>query len=326
MMCKQGVSKMKLALYQMNIVWENKEENLSKIENALKSVSGRKIDLLLLPEMSLTGFSMNTGVTGESDYETVRKIKKFTTKYKVAIGVGWTKRIRKCSKTSTMDKQEKDEHIAKDLCENHYSILGPDEFEIAGFEHGNFASGFGESGFDEGINKEGFQELDIPMMFDYAKIHPFSYSGEDRFFIGGEYQDYLYYKGFNLSAAICYDLRFPEIFQSMSKKAELIIVPANWPKVRIDHWDKLLVARAIENQCYIAGVNCVGEIGGVSYCGGTKLVNPNGDIVIPDEIESDDNKEKLLIYDIENDVENVREAFPVKKDRRENIYKSLMDE
>ena len=95
MMCKQGVSKMKLALYQMNIVWENKEENLSKIENALKSVSGRKIDLLLLPEMSLTGFSMNTGVTGESDYETVRKIKKFTTKYKVAIGVGWTKRIRK---------------------------------------------------------------------------------------------------------------------------------------------------------------------------------------------------------------------------------------
>ena len=56
------------------------------------------------------------------------------------------------------------------------------------------------------------------------------------------------------------------------------------------------------------------------------LVDPNGDTVIPDEIEGSDNGEMILIYEIDNDVENVREAFPVKKDRRENIYRSLMSE
>ena len=301
---------MKLALYQMNIVWENKEENLNKLENVLKTVSGRKIDLLLLPEMSLTGFSMNTDVTGESDYETVRKIKKLATEYKVAIGVGWTKRIN--DKSNDL------------LCENHYSIVGPDEVEEFGVTEDEKSNSC--LSYDSGINEDDFDELDIPMMFDYANIHPFSYSGEDRFFTGGEYQDYLYYKGFNISAAICYDLRFPEIFQTMSKNSELIIVPANWPEVRIGHWDKLLVARAIENQCYIAGINCIGEIGGVTYCGGTMLVDPNGDTVIPDEIEGSDSGELVLIYEIDNDVENIREAFPVKKDRREKIYKSLMSD
>ncbi|MBQ8912757.1 MAG: hypothetical protein IJ054_01775 [Lachnospiraceae bacterium] len=328
---------MKLALYQMNIVWENKEGNINKLEKVLETVSERKIDLLLLPEMSLTGFSMNTDVTGESDYETVRKIKKLATEYKVAIGVGWTKKLNNESNDllkseiknnkscdTLRSKQENDKFIKKCMCENHYSILGPDEVEEFGITEEEKCKF--DSKFDKEIKGDKIDELDIPMMFDYAKIHPFSYSGEDRFFVGGEYPDYLYYKGFNISAAICYDLRFPEIFQVMSKKAEMIIVPANWPEVRIGHWDKLLMARAIENQCYIAGINCVGEIGGVSYCGGTMLVNPNGDTVIPDEIEGSDNGEMVLIYEIDNDVDNVREAFPVKKDRREKIYESLLSE
>ena len=315
---------MKLALYQMNIVWEDKEENLNKLEKVLKTISERKVDLLLLPEMSLTGFSMNTDATGESDYETVRKIKKLATEYKVAIGVGWTKQISNKSCDTSKNSEKNEKLIKKDMCENHYSIVGPDEVEEFGITEDEKSNSC--LSYDSGIKEDDFDELDIPMMFDYAKIHPFSYSGEDKFFTGGEYQDYLYYKGFNISAAICYDLRFPEIFQTMSKKAELIIVPANWPEVRIGHWDKLLVARAIENQCYIAGINCVGEIGGASYCGGTMLVDPNGDTVIPDEIEGSDNGEMILIYEIDNDVENVREAFPVKKDRRENIYRSLMSE
>ena len=315
---------MKLALYQMNIVWEDKEENLNKLEKVLKTISERKVDLLLLPEMSLTGFSMNTDATGESDYETVRKIKKLATEYKVAIGVGWTKQISNKSCDTSKNSEKNEKLIKKDMCENHYSIVGPDEVEEFGVIEDEKSNSC--LSYDSGIKEDDFDELDIPMMFDYAKIHPFSYSGEDKFFTGGEYQDYLYYKGFNISAAICYDLRFPEIFQTMSKKAELIIVPANWPEVRIGHWDKLLVARAIENQCYIAGINCVGEIGGASYCGGTMLVDPNGDTVIPDEIEGSDNGEMILIYEIDNDVENVREAFPVKKDRRENIYRSLMSE
>lgn len=281
---------MKVALYQMNIIWEDKKENLNKVKNVLESLSDKSVDMLLLPEMSLTGFSMNTGLTGESDYYTVNQVKQLAMDCDIAVGVGWTKMFN-----------EKDGDTF--LCENHYSILGPDKVE----------------NMDD-------SPIDVPMLFDYAKIHPFSYSDEDKYFKGGDYQDFLYYKDFNISAAICYDLRFPEIFQTMSKRAELIIVPANWPASRIGHWDKLLFARAIENQCYVAGINCVGNIGEVDYCGGTMLVNPYGDTVIPDEIEGYDNGELVLIYEIDNDVDEIRKAFPMKKDRREKLYKSLMSE
>ncbi|MBQ9198559.1 MAG: carbon-nitrogen family hydrolase [Lachnospiraceae bacterium] len=283
---------MKIALYQMNIIWEEKEKNLKKVEAVLEMISGKNVDLLLLPEMSLTGFSMNTKVTGESCYETVKKIKDLVTKYGILVGVGWTKQL--------------DEN----KCENHYSIIGPDEVDI----------------LEEDINGNmEMDELDIPMLFDYAKLHPFSYSGEDKYFKGGDYQDFLFYKGFNISGAICYDLRFPEIFQIMSKKAELIIVPANWPDKRINHWSKLLMARAIENQCYIAGINCVGEIGGVYYSGGSALLDPNGEVMLPDELIDYDNDESVMIYDLENDTDKIRNSFPVKKDRREELYIKLVN-
>ena len=296
---------MKVALFQMNIIWENKNENLRKLEDTLETLGKKNVDLILMPETSLTGFSMNTDLTGEDNFETVEKIKKLATKYGVAIGVGWTKRLGNKANNASSVKQENDKSMTQALCENHYSIVGPDAVD----------------GYDGADNPD---VLDVPMLLDYAKIHPFSYSGEDKYFVGGDYQDFLYFKDFNISTAVCYDLRFPEIFQAMSKKADLIIVPANWPAARIEHWKKLLMARAIENQCYIAGVNCVGDIDGTNYAGGTEMINPLGEIVLPDEMIGYENDETVFIYNLENDVEKAREAFPVKKDRREDLYINLL--
>ena len=296
---------MKVALFQMNIIWENKNENLRKLEDTLETLGKKNVDLILTPETSLTGFSMNTDLTGEDNFETVEKIKKLATKYGVAIGVGWTKKLGNKANNASSVKQENDKSMTQALCENHYSIVGPDAVD----------------GYDGADNPD---VLDVPMLVDYAKIHPFSYSGEDKYFVGGDYQDFLYFKDFNISTAVCYDLRFPEIFQAMSKKADLIIVPANWPAARIEHWKKLLMARAIENQCYIAGVNCVGDIDGTNYAGGTEMINPLGEIVLPDEMIGYENDETVFIYNLENDVEKAREAFPVKKDRREDLYINLL--
>ncbi len=296
---------MKVALFQMNIIWENKNENLRKLEDTLETLGKKNVDLILMPETSLTGFSMNTDLTGEDNFETVEKIKKLATKYGVAIGVGWTKRLGNKANNASSVKQENDKSMTQALCENHYSIVGPDAVD----------------GYDGADNPD---VLDVPMLLDYAKIHPFSYSGEDKYFVGGDYQDFLYFKDFNISTAICYDLRFPEIFQAMSKKADMIIVPANWPAARLEHWNKLLMARAIENQCYIAGVNCVGDIDGTNYAGGTKMINPQGDVMIPDELIGYENDEAVFIYNLKNDVEKIREAFPVKKDRRDDLYISFL--
>ena len=300
-----GEEIMRVALYQMNIIWENKDENLKKLKDVLETLGQKNVDLLLMPETSLTGFSMNTDLTGEDNFETVENIKKLATEYGLAIGVGWVKKVTNEANDASYHNRENDKSMTQVLCENHYSIVGPDAVD----------------GFD-GADKPDI--LDVPMMLDYAKIHPFSYSGEDKYFVGGDYQDFLFYKDFNISTAVCYDLRFPEIFQAMSKKADLIIVPANWPAARLEHWNKLLMARAIENQCYIAGVNCVGDIDGTNYAGGTEMINPLGEIVLPDEMIGYENDETVFIYNLENDVEKAREAFPVKKDRREDLYLSFM--
>lgn len=270
-----------IGLAQMHIAWENKELNKIYIEKYVEKFSEAVIGIddtamLLFPEMSLTGFSMNTEITADENGESVEFVKKIADKYKVYLGVGWVK------------KQE-------ELCENHYSIVSTD----------------GE------------------MISDYVKIHPFSYSGEDRYFQGGDNLALCTIKDFGIGTAICYDLRFPELFQAMSKKAELIIVPANWPEKRCIHWSALLAARAIENQCYIAGVNCCGEIGGIIYSGDSVLHAPNGEIVAMHDVLSLDFEDmekglnQLFIYRIENDVDKERSSFPVKNDRREELYKKF---
>jgi predicted amidohydrolase len=153
-------------------------------------------------------------------------------------------------------------------------------------------------------------------LMDYVKIHPFSYAGEDRFFKGGDKLGVCSIGEMNIGTAICYDLRFPELFTHLSEKAELIIVPANWPAARSLHWSTLLRARAIENQCYMAGVNCCGEMDGQVYSGDSALYGPEGEILTPVETITLNETDKIYIYDIVNNVEEVRKSFPVRNDRK----------
>lgn len=141
----------------------------------------------------------------------------------------------------------------------------------------------------------------------YRKIHPFSFSSEDRNYTRGTETIISKIEGWNTGLSICYDLRFPELYRQYGKKrVELIVVIANWPVVRIEHWTALLKARAIENQCYVAGVNRVGNDPKLKYNGFSSIFDPMGSEVI----SSEDN-ETILSADISIDtVKEVQAKLP----------------
>lgn len=161
----------------------------------------------------------------------------------------------------------------------------------------------------------------------YQKIHPFSLGGEDRMFEGGTTVVTATVGGFTLQTAVCYDLRFPELFRAAGhdeagRAADLIVVPANWPASRREHWDVLLRARAIENQCYVAGVNCLGTQHGTSYAGGSALVSPKGDV-----LAAGGEAEGLFSGGISADhVRAWRRVFPALRDRKpESFWNRRLD-
>ncbi len=136
----------------------------------------------------------------------------------------------------------------------------------------------------------GFRNLSLLISPDgvelsrYQKIHPFSYGGEDRLFTRGsevvtsEIEAEDGGESWIVQPSICYDLRFPELYRSGSRQGvHLIIVQANWPDARQAHWETLLKARAIENQAYVAGVNCVGDQNALHFAGGSLLISPKGE-------------------------------------------------
>ena len=114
----------------------------------------------------------------------------------------------------------------------------------------------------------------------YTKLHPFSTAREDRYYEAGSGTVTFSLDGAPCGIFICYDLRFPEAFRAIAASVQAVFVVANWPRQRIEHWDVLLRARAIENQCYVIGVNRIGLDGnGLYYPGGSQIVDPWGDIV-----------------------------------------------
>ena len=118
--------------------------------------------------------------------------------------------------------------------------------------------------------------------------------------------------------AICYDLRFPELFRHYALQgARLILLPAEWPNPRREHWRTLLRARAIENQCFVAACNRVGESDGTSFFGASAVIDPWGATLI----EGDDTPAILTTTLDLSLVENVRERIPVFADRRPELYK-----
>ncbi len=147
----------------------------------------------------------------------------------------------------------------------------------------------------------------------YRKIHPFSYSKENVFYGKGKELVVTKVKGVKIGLSICYDLRFPELYRFYGKeKVHLIIDIANWPDTRIEHWRSLLKARAIENQCYVAGVNRVGDDPKLRYNGFSSVFDPMGK-----EIVAVENDEMIIGAEIDKTlVHEVRKKLPFLNDMR----------
>jgi predicted amidohydrolase len=147
----------------------------------------------------------------------------------------------------------------------------------------------------------------------YAKIHPFSYAGENEYYAEGTEITIFESKGMAFCPFVCYDLRFPEIFRKAVRRGvDAFILPANWPTARLDHWKTLIRARAIENQAYMIAVNRTGEGNGVAYPGHSMVIDPWGDVVaeLGDE-------EGILSAEISRErVEHIRSTYPFLKDMK----------
>jgi predicted amidohydrolase len=124
-----------------------------------------------------------------------------------------------------------------------------------------------------------------------------------------------------IGLTICYDLRFPEIHSALGKQCDLIINIANWPAKRIDHWNTLLKARAIENQLFMIGVNRIGiDDKGIEYVKSSQVINPNGELLSPvlSEVELD-------FFDINTEfTSKFRQTFSTTQDRKSDLYKSIL--
>jgi predicted amidohydrolase len=144
----------------------------------------------------------------------------------------------------------------------------------------------------------------------YRKQRLFTLDGEDKAFAAGTDSSVATINGVRLGLFICYDLRFPEVFAPVAEQVDGMVVIANWPAARQNHWDALLRARAIENQSFVIGVNRTGSGGGLVYAGGSTVFDPWGDRVNP-ACSSD-----LRIVSINAaQTEAVRREYPFLRDR-----------
>lgn len=146
----------------------------------------------------------------------------------------------------------------------------------------------------------------------YDKRHPFSFAGEHREFVPGDAIVAFEIDGVRITPFVCYDLRFADDFWSAGPTTDLFVVVANWPTARRRHWSALLVARAIENQCYVVGVNRVGSADGLEHSGDSAIIDPSGEVLI-----AASNVETTLLADVDASVvASVRDRFPFLQDRR----------
>jgi predicted amidohydrolase len=148
--------------------------------------------------------------------------------------------------------------------------------------------------------------------FFYDKRHLFRMGDENKNFTPGEKQLIIPYKEWNICLIVCYDLRFPVWSRNVGKAYDLLICPANWPQARGNSWNILLKARALENYCYVCGVNRVGEDGhGIHHRGDSQLIDFKGDVIAFCEPD----KEGVVTGTICKEVlEQFREKFPVWQD------------
>lgn len=252
---------MKIAIIQLNILWEDKLGNLKSAEKFIKKSSEDGCDLIIFPEMFNSGFSMNTdSISEEISGETVKSLCSLASKFKINILAGLAIKAQPLTRNVSLF-----------------------------------------------INKSGGLES------EYTKNYPFSFAGEDKHYQSSETQSIFNINEFKASHFICYDLRFPELFRSVAKEIDMIFVIANWPSKRSLHWESLLRARAIENQCFIIGVNRTGSDNeGLTYSGGSMVINPWGE----EEVVGAEDQEYIVCEIDASKTKSIRSKFPFLKDMR----------
>ena len=256
---------MRITLQQTDMAWEDKRNNLLYLQQQLE-LCQNNTDLVVLPEMFTTGFSMHTEWLAEpNDGPTLQTLQQLSKQYHTALAGSF---------------------IAYEPA--HNPVQGTSYYNRA-----FFITPEGESYF-------------------YDKRHLFRMGQESRHFTSGNTRPIISYRGWNILLLICYDLRFPVWSRNLDNQYDLLIYVANWPTARRHAWDTLLAARAIENQCYVCGVNRVGTDGyQVSYNGGSVLLHPQGTAIATaadsrqDQVTCQLNLEELQMY---------RQKFPAWKD------------
>jgi omega-amidase len=151
----------------------------------------------------------------------------------------------------------------------------------------------------------------------YRKVHLFDGMGEKDFFAAGWQEGFCETHLAKLGIAVCYDIRFPELFrQNALHGAEIIFVPAQFPSPRQEHWEVLLRARAIENQLFVVGCNRVGKMKSIEFFGNSMIVGPYGEIIE----EAGEGEEVLTeVIDLEKLYE-IRKVLPSITERRPDVY------
>lgn len=186
---------------------------------------------------------------------------------------------------------------------------------LAHTHHINLIAGYAEhvAGSAKVNNVAAVHNPEGRLIARYSKIHPFSFAKEERYFWPGH--TIVIFKVAKVPSAvfICYDLRFPEVFRSIAKDVHLLFVIANWPVSRKDHWLTLLKARAIENQCFVVGVNRTGiSQQGLHFPGASAVFDPFGKTICTGA-EADE----LVVTEIDMDeVARVRAKYPFLQDMK----------
>ncbi len=254
-------------LVQLDIAWEDAEANFRRVEDLIDAVDVSPGDLILLPEMFDSGFSLNDDTTADR-------------------GLTLAFLVELAEDTGAFVQGGRTLHACHcDKADNRMTTVAPDG----------------------------------SMLCDYTKIHPFSFGREtERFRAGTRVDTWAWPTGSPPSAgpiticpAICYDLRFPELFRLGAKAgAEVFALGANWPDTRQHHWRALAIARAIENQAIVLACNRTGPDPHLNYIGGSIAVDHMGHVL--GELGSEE-----AVLSVELDIAALRawrEKFPALRD------------
>ncbi|TFE00343.1 carbon-nitrogen family hydrolase [Jeotgalibacillus salarius] len=155
------------------------------------------------------------------------------------------------------------------------------------------------------------------LIHEYSKLHLFKLMDEHLYLKEGADDASFKLEQIHFAGFICYDIRFPEwIRKSVLSGAKVVVIPAEWPAARIDHWTTLLKARAIENQVYVIACNRVGSDHANEFGGHSIMIDPWGKVIA----EGSD-REEIVYGDIyEEEVEEIRKRIPIFDDRRADFY------